>query len=862
MHVFQISYQDTTETIPARNISTKGSSRFVVLCSLNPGRRYQIELSAKTSKGFGDPVHLFVYTQQSTPSIPPTPKKINTTATTITITIDPVVLTTGPLTSYLIYVHDSTSTSGKRKRAVNNPPGYQTGKLLPNQVLTTTYFTVGDGKVYNGVQNSPLATGHKYDIYLEIESSLLGITKTSYSKMVESNTPTVAPRAPVTVSNDYTGVIVAIIVIFVLILIAIVVICILYWYRRNRSYSPYTTQFDDKLSGDIYSHVDEYDPHKYWNTISSHRESRYIVAGRELLPPDRSNFDINGVVESKHAPVITFQQEFHDLPHGQLASWNTALKGRNQRKNRFPHLLPYDHSRIILKSDENSSDDYINANFIHGYQKQNAYIASQSPFNDETVLDFWRMIFQMNVSVIVMITNIVEDNIVKCTKYWPEESQGKVTYGNFFLELIDTLEFASYVIRTLKFKPSNSSTRIIHIFDFCSWPDHGVLDDPIPLLEMRFKVREYHSDSPTSPLLVHCGTGVGRTGAYIAIDSLMEQYEREGRISVSAFVRRMRKNRIQMVRTAKQYIFIYDSIFEGKHAGKTRAGLDLKEKYHLLTRKNAKTKHSYLRDQFDSLCRYTRKLPSAKCSAALSHANLDKNRFPDVIPSNTYRAVLSTPGGVGRTDYVNAVLLDSHRSKDHFIVTQTPLHTTVIDFWKLVYDHKVHTIVMMENYKHEDDTCAEYWPEEKKMKQFEPFFIDNIAVYQQDNITIRHFKIHSMLNPNVQAREVRQFQFNAWNDADFVPKSKSMILDLIDLVKDWQNVSSDDECPIIVHCKDGATHSGLFVAVSNICDAMLDDGDVDVFHTVKHIKKRRTQIVDLVVNINKLIFQTMQGYGV
>jgi protein tyrosine phosphatase len=100
---------------------------------------------------------------------------------------------------------------------------------------------------------------------------------------------------------------------------------------------------------------------------------------------------------------------------------------------------------------------------IHGYQKQNAYIASQSPFNDETVLDFWRMIFQMNVSVIVMITNIVEDNIVKCTKYWPEESQGKVTYGNFFLELIDTLEFASYVIRTLKFNCNHDDNRHVHL---------------------------------------------------------------------------------------------------------------------------------------------------------------------------------------------------------------------------------------------------------------------------------------------------------------------------------------------------------------------------------------------------------------
>ncbi|XP_052091999.1 receptor-type tyrosine-protein phosphatase kappa-like isoform X2 [Mytilus californianus] len=845
-----ISYQDTMQASKELNTTTAGIMRSALLCLLYPGRRYQIKVAAKTSRGFGDPDHLFEYTEQSTPNTPPAPKKISSTATTIVVSIDPVILTTGPLTAYVIYVHDLTVGSGKRKRATGNPPGVETAILLPDEVLTTTFFTVGDGKIYNGIQNNPLVSGHQYDVYLQTRSTLLGVTKSSYNQMVLNPTPsTSAPNTVVTASADYTGVIIAIIVIIIIILIAIVVICVLYWYRRRRSYAPYAAHVDDKGNYDcMYTHVDDYDPHKYWNTIYSHRESRYIIAGRNLIPPDRSNYDMNGVVESKMNPPVTFQQEFHDLPHGRLASWNVALKHRNQRKNRFPHLLPYDHSRVILRGDENSRDDYINANFIHGYHKQNAYIAAQSPFDEETVLDFWRMINQTNVSVIVMITNIIEDNIVKCTKYWPDQDQGKVTYGHFFLELIDTQEFASYVIRTMKFKSNStySSTRVVHIFDFCSWPDHGVPDDPIPLLEMRFKVKEYNSDTPASPLLVHCGTGVGRTGAYIAIDSLLEQYDREGRISISAFVRRLRKDRVQMVRTIKQYIFIYDAIFEAKHAGQTRTGLDLKEKYHLLTRKNPKTKHSYLRDQFECLSNFTRKLHSANCSDALSHINLDKNRFPDVIPTNMHRAVLSTPGGVGRTDYINAVLLDSHRQKDHFIVTQTPLHTTIIDFWKLVYDFNVHTIVMMENYKHEDDTCAEYWPEEKKMKQFEPFFIDSIAVYQQDNITIRHFKIHSMLNPKVQAREIRQFQFNACNDTDFVPKSKSMFLDLFDLVKDWQNVSCEDDCPVIVHCKDGATHSGFYVAISNICDAMLHDGDVDVYHTVRRVKKRRTQIVDLV----------------
>ncbi|VDI73667.1 Hypothetical predicted protein, partial [Mytilus galloprovincialis] len=149
---YLISYQDTTQASQELNTTTGGLIRSTLLCLLQPGRRYQIKVAAKTSRGFGDPDHLFEYTEQSTPTSPPAPKKIRSTATTIVISIDPVILTTGPLTAYVIYVHDFTVGSGKRKRAVGNPPGVETAILLPNEVLTTTFFTIGDEKIYNSIQ--------------------------------------------------------------------------------------------------------------------------------------------------------------------------------------------------------------------------------------------------------------------------------------------------------------------------------------------------------------------------------------------------------------------------------------------------------------------------------------------------------------------------------------------------------------------------------------------------------------------------------------------------------------------------------------------------------------------------------------
>ena len=214
-----------------------------------------------------------------------------------------------------------------------------------------------------------------------------------------------------------------------------------------------------------------------------------------------------------------------------------------------------------------------------------------------------------------------------------------------------------------------------------------------------------------------------------------------------------------MVRTVKQYVFIYEAIFEAMVTGPTRVVYNMKDVYQVLARKNPQTGHSQLHNQFKCLQEFTRKLYRIACSSALVPANVNKNRFCEIVPPDMYRPILTTPGGIDRTDYINAVFIDSHRRYNHYIVTQSPLHTTVIDFWKLVYDQDVHTIIMMEPMTYDDDTCAEYWPEDH-MKQFKPFFVESMDVYQQENITIRNLKLVCMNSPK-DVRHIRQFQFNA-----------------------------------------------------------------------------------------------------
>ncbi|ESP00247.1 hypothetical protein LOTGIDRAFT_141086, partial [Lottia gigantea] len=819
-------------------------------CSLTPGSLYRFVITATNDRGVGPELSEDFWTEQNTPPIPPVPVLVDSSFTTITVAIDPVIVSPGPRISYQLQIEKETAR--KRKRRIASLPGYVTAELTQQDIPSKRNFVIGDGKIYGGYNNVPLDANQAYNVYYVVRSTINNSTKSAYSQMaapviaapqVVTETPTTEEPLATGGTTDYTTLIIVLVVLFIIIIIIIIIIVVCVWWRNRTISTPYKPQLTNDIDMSVY--MQDYDPETYWNKVSSLRESRYIIAGRDLLPSNPTDpADMNGyTLCGPNNDRISFSEEFKKIGHASQSATDTEAKSkRNRHKNRFPHLLPYDQTRVILKPDENSSSDYINASYIRDDKHEVAYIAAQSPFNEQTVIDFWRMIYQENIKTVVMITNIVEDGIVKCTQYWPETDETQIVVGNFYLELVEVDEYADYIIRTIYLQTSVGGDKYeVVLFDYTTWPEHGVPLDPIPFLEMRYKCRDYHGKDP-GPILVHCGTGMARTGVFIAVDSLISQYEKKGRISVFNFVKRMRKDRPNMVRTFGQYVFIYGCIFEEFYAGDTMVGENLKETFHDLSKKNRKTGHSYLKDQFRLLEKFTFGPPASKCSDALLPANKMKNRYSDIIPHNDDRPILYTPGGIGRNDYINAVFMDGYRKRNQFIMTQTPLHTTIIDFWKLVYDHDIKTIVMLENYDSKDDTCAKYWPD-VKMKQFEPFIIEAYTVCQMENITSRDFKIFNLQKPNESPRIVRQFQLNDWHEPNFVPVSKTMILDMIDLVNEWQVSSNQNTSPVLVHCKDGATHSGIYTTLSVACEKMECDKQVDILHTIRHLKKQRVQIL-------------------
>lgn len=325
-----------------------------------------------------------------------------------------------------------------------------------------------------------------------------------------------------------------------------------------------------------------------------------------------------------------FKEEYESFFEGQSASWDVAKKDQNRAKNRYGNIIAYDHSRVILQPvEDDPSSDYINANYIDGYQRPSHYIATQGPVH-ETVYDFWRMIWQEQSACIVMVTNLVEVGRVKCYKYWPDDTE---VYGDFKVTCVEMEPLAEYVVRTFTLERRGySEIREVKQFHFTGWPDHGVPYHATGLLSF---IRRVKLSNPPSagPIVVHCSAGAGRTGCYIVIDIMLDMAEREGVVDIYNCVKALRSRRINMVQTEEQYIFIHDAILEACLCGETAIPVcEFKAAYFDMIRIDSQTNSSHLKDEFQTLNSVTPRLQAEDCSIACLPRNHDKNRFMDMLP--------------------------------------------------------------------------------------------------------------------------------------------------------------------------------------------------------------------------------------
>ncbi|XP_062605500.1 tyrosine-protein phosphatase 10D-like isoform X2 [Saccostrea cucullata] len=231
----------------------------------------------------------------------------------------------------------------------------------------------------------------------------------------------------------------------------------------------------------------------------------------------------------------------------------------NRIKNRYTNILSYDHSRVkLLPTEDDEGSDYINANYIPGFSSPREYIATQGPL-PFTRDDFWRMIWEQNVSIIVMLTQLVERGRRKCDIYWPETTREPVYYGDLVVEIESESTLPDYVLRVMSVKLGDRARKVKQLH-YLKWPDMGCPETTWLLLNFVGATRLYLPHNDPGPIVVHCSAGVGRTGTFIAVDYLMQQVSSSDVIDIYDYVMKMRNNRPNMVQTEDQYIFIHDCI--------------------------------------------------------------------------------------------------------------------------------------------------------------------------------------------------------------------------------------------------------------------------------------------------------------
>ncbi|CAB3385403.1 Hypothetical predicted protein [Cloeon dipterum] len=253
-------------------------------------------------------------------------------------------------------------------------------------------------------------------------------------------------------------------------------------------------------------------------------------------------------IHEEFALVPIIQARLDELPPGA------------ETKNRYANVIPLPETRVPLtKRGSDPLSEYINANFVRGPKcAPRYYIACQAPM-ESTVADFWRMIWEQQSKVVLMLTDLEENGVEKCADYMPpsEVLDCHRLFGDFHVTLKKREERDKYVISTLQLKnmETNSWREVTHLWYF-GWPSTGVPDEVNAIIAFIIEARAFMKGN-SGPSVVHCSPGTGRTGTVIAADLCIRDFEKSRTVDVPKVVHRLRRDRAGAVQTKEQYLLIY-----------------------------------------------------------------------------------------------------------------------------------------------------------------------------------------------------------------------------------------------------------------------------------------------------------------
>ena len=227
----------------------------------------------------------------------------------------------------------------------------------------------------------------------------------------------------------------------------------------------------------------------------------------------------------------------------------------NKILDRYEDILPFKYNKITISTETG----YINASPISIGQQQNLFIATQGP-KDNTIEDFWTMVWELKSKVIVMLCNLIENEKSKCENYWEAKME------KFKVEVKKENTHKMYFEREIQLiNLSNKEERTVYQIHYTQWPDKGVPESKdLPIFSEINELVDKLNNDTKEPIIVHCSAGAGRTGTFISMYLLEKEIVKQIkdncsiiRFNIFNLVRKLKEMRISMVQTREQYQLIY-----------------------------------------------------------------------------------------------------------------------------------------------------------------------------------------------------------------------------------------------------------------------------------------------------------------
>ncbi|KAF1413558.1 Receptor-type tyrosine-protein phosphatase eta, partial [Spheniscus magellanicus] len=522
----------------------EGSEKTFRTASLDYFSTYNVTIATLSNSSESPPVQKMCNTSITDPPAPSKAPSVKAVShSSLSVEFSDFESVNGPLKAYAVMITTEEQSCESLKSELNNTykdfkkkmtVAYVTYVIDTEQTKSPSFHSqngtnivnVGKGETMYGYENGPLIPLHSY------RASVAGFTNITFTTaniiVGEDSYVSFSPCSKAVLLPQDPGVIAGAVIGCLLAILAVVAIGGFIFWRRRRK---------DKRNTEV-----SFSPIK----------SKMIKV---------ENFE-SYFKKQQADSSCGFAEEYEELKSAGVHQPKFAAElAENRGKNRYNNVLPYDISRVKLSAQSSATDDYINANYMPGYNSKKAFIAAQGPLPD-TVEDFWRMIWEKSIYSIVMLTKCVEQGRTKCEQYWPDK-QSK-SYGDIIVTMVSEIVLPEWTIRDFTVEKSNTpESHTVHQFHFTSWPDHGVPEATDLLINFRHLVHEYSSQNPIdSPTLVHCSAGVGRTGTFIAIDRLIQQIEMENTVDVYGVVYDLRMHRPLMVQTEDQYIFLNQCVMD------------------------------------------------------------------------------------------------------------------------------------------------------------------------------------------------------------------------------------------------------------------------------------------------------------